>query len=78
MGKRNGHGPRPLSISAPDKYRLIIRWPGRPNPIQFNTSDRKRARRIARHHATGGARVDFQIHDNWGIYNTTHTYGADT
>jgi hypothetical protein len=77
MGKRNGHGPRPYSISKPDKYRLVIRWPGR-QPLHFSTSDRARARRIARHHASGGAHVDFQTHQNWDVYTTTHTYTPET
>jgi hypothetical protein len=74
MAARNGHGPRKLSIAAPDKYRVIITWPGQRRPYQFSTSDRARARRIARHHAQGGAQVDFQVHENWGVYTTTHTY----
>jgi len=78
MGKRNGRGPRTRSISNPDKYRLIIHWPDRADPIPFSTSDRARARRIARQHATRGAHVDFQLHDNWGVYTTTHTYTPET
>lgn len=69
-----GHGPRTTSIATPDKYRILSTWPGRPHPTQFSTSDRARARRIARHHAAAGAHVDFQTHQNWGVYITTHTY----
>lgn len=76
MGKRKGHGPRPYSISAPDKYRLLIHYPERTH--YFSTSDRARARRITRHHTAGGARVDFQIHQNWDVYTTTRTYTPET
>jgi len=76
MAKRNGHGPRPYSYSAPAKYRLIIHWPHRTHT--FTTSDKARARRIARHHASGGAHVDFQTHQNWDVYTTTRTYTPET
>lgn len=79
MGKRKGHGPRSISISTPDKYRLLITWPGQPRPRRFSTSDRAQARRVARRNAHAGAHVDFQVHQNWDVYTTTHTYnGADT
>lgn len=78
MGKRKGHGPRSISISTPDKYRLLITWPGQNRPRRFSTSDRAQARRVARRNANAGAHVDFQVHQNWDVYTTTHTYnGAD-
>jgi len=78
MAKHKGHGPRPHSISTPHKYRLLIHQPGRDTPLHFTTSDKARARHVARHHASGGAHVDFQTHQNWDVYTTTHTYTPET
>lgn len=66
----NQHG----SLSRTDAYRLLIHWPNRPEPSTFRTSDRARARSVARRKATAGATVAFQEHENWGVYRTTRTY----
>lgn len=74
---RNSRAAYKVSIPAPAKYRVVINWPGNGRPYDFSTSDKARARSIARRNAANGARVDFQVHDDWGVYHTTHTYGAD-
>ncbi|KAF0646578.1 MULTISPECIES: hypothetical protein [Streptomyces] len=74
-----GHRAKPsrrhqISYAAPEKYRLIITYPGQQRPRRFSTSDLARARAVARRNTANGAHVDFQIHRGWGTYETTHTY----
>lgn len=70
--KRTGHAK--VSLSAPEKYRLVITYPGDPTTRHFTTSDLAQARTIARRNVATGARVDFQHHQGWGRYTTTRTY----
>jgi hypothetical protein len=63
-----------ISYATPEKYRLIITYPGQQRSRHFCTSDLARARAVARRNTANGAHVDFQINRGWGAYETTHTY----
>jgi len=69
--RRTGHH---LNIATPEKYRLVITYPGDTRTRQFSTSDLARARSIARRNAALGAHVDFQHNQGWGRYRTVNTY----
>lgn len=75
MGTRNSAAAaHKVSVRKPHKYRLVMTWPNNPRPYRYSTNDKARARRLARQKAKAGAHVDFQVHDDWNVYNTTHTY----
>ncbi|MET7713735.1 hypothetical protein [Streptomyces sp. NPDC005407] len=76
-GKQKRRGYPALSMAAPEKYRLVITYPGQARSRYFNTSDLARARGVARQNATSGAHVDFQTHQGWGRFTTTHTYAPE-
>lgn len=65
---------RQSELSTPDKYRLVITWPGQDRPRHFVTSDLARAKAIARRNAEAGAHVAFQEHHGWGRHTTTRIY----
>ncbi|MER5277734.1 hypothetical protein ABT025_18520 [Streptomyces sp. NPDC002809] len=70
--KRTGHAK--TSLSTPEKYRLLIVFPGQTRTRHFTTSDLPRARAVARRNAQLGATVTLQDHEGWGRYTTTTTY----
>lgn len=65
---------RQTSLSTPEKYRLVITWPGQTQPRRFSTSDLARAKSIARRNAAAGAHVEMQRHEGWGRHTTIRTY----
>ncbi|GGZ83963.1 hypothetical protein [Streptomyces rubiginosohelvolus] len=73
--RRPGH-PK-TSLSAPEKYRLLITYPGQTRTRQFTTSDLAQARAITRRNTRAGAHVTFQHHEGWGRYTTTNTYAPE-
>ncbi|MFJ2279165.1 hypothetical protein ACIOEZ_34015 [Streptomyces sp. NPDC087866] len=73
--KRDGH--RAVSLSTPEKYRLLIVYPGQDRTRHFTTSDLARARSTARRNAASGAHVTLQHHEGWGRYTTTNTYAPE-
>ncbi|MFB7867424.1 hypothetical protein [Streptomyces sp. NPDC056069] len=74
--RANNRGNHNTSVSTPDRYRLLITWPHGAQST-FGTSDKARARAVARSNSNSGATVDFQVLAGWSVYRTTHTYAPD-
>ncbi|GGW68150.1 hypothetical protein [Streptomyces griseoloalbus] len=59
------------SIATPDRYRIAGQWPDRPDrPAATTTSDRKKARALARRWADTGAYVIVQENTGWHVWRT--------
>ncbi|MFJ8900006.1 hypothetical protein [Streptomyces sp. NPDC102370] len=57
--------------ATPDRYRIEASWDDRPDrPAITTTSDRKRARALARKWADTGAYVIVQENDGWQVWRT--------
>lgn len=67
---------RPISsIATPDRYRLEGSWNDRPDrPATTTTSDRKKARALARKWAAAGAYVIVQENTGWHVWRTLEEF----